>query len=295
MRVKQSRSRSQRTMPAPLPQRRRSKRRVSSGSRGLPPTLAVRTSKTTTIDPMQWLSLIAIGLISIALIVLIWTLTNRTLADQAFQVRARTDQQVTSVTFVLAREIQDELQLIDQSLAIVQEDWKKNSDTVDLAAWRKQLLALTGVANDIFVADQNGVIVQGTIPQSIGQGFGSAYVTNPNGSLETFDKTGIKDPSDRIPDSADKIEARQFLTYILRPLDKPQGWWIGASYRSEGITKLFAGAKLGQNGVIGLVAVKRGGLQAIVGSAAQFANMDLAQSELIEQIRKNDAGVWAGT
>jgi histidine kinase len=31
-----------------------------------------------------------------------------------------------------------------------------------------------------------------------------------------------------------------------------------------------------------------------VGNSAQFANMDISQSELIDQIRKNDAGVWAG-
>jgi PAS domain-containing protein len=263
--------------------------------RGAPPTLVqMRSSRDPKIEPMQWLAFTAIGLISLALIILMWTLTNRAISDQTLEFRARADQQVRSVAFVLAREIQDELRLVDQSLAIIQDDWKNDSDSVDLGGWKKKLLALTEVANDIFIANERGIIVQGTIPQSIGQGFGSAYVTYPNGSLELFDSDGTKNPDGRVPGATDKIEARQFLTYIVRPLARPRGWYIGASYRSEGITKLFSGAKLGQNGVVGLVAVKRGGLQAIVGKSSQFADMDISQSELIEQIRKNDSGVWAG-
>jgi PAS domain-containing protein len=295
MRIKHSRGRSQRVTPAPLSQRRRSKRRASSGSRGAPPVLVPRSSRQVKIEPLQWVAFAAIGLISLALITLMWTLTNRAIADQVEELRLRVDQQVKSVSFVLAREIRDELQLVDQSLRIIQEDWKQNNEKVDLAAWRNQALALTEVAKDIFIANEQGVIVQGTLPQSIGQGFGSAYVTYPNGSLETFDPDGVTHTEDtRSTSLADKIQARQFLTYILRPLEKPKGWWVGASYRSEGITKLFAGAKLGHDGMVGLVAIRRGGLQAIVGNSAQFANLDISESELIEQIRKNDDGVWTG-
>jgi PAS domain-containing protein len=294
MRVKQSRSRSQKIAPAPLPQRRRAKRRMSSGARGAPPALVqTRSPGGTKIEPAQWLAFIAIGLTSLALIALIWTLTSRAITDQTAEVRARTDQQVSSVAYVLAREVQDELHLVDQSLAIVQDDWKKDSDTVDLGGWRKQLLALTGVADDIFVANERGVIVQGTLPRSIGMGFGSAYVSYPNGSLEMYDADGTKNPEGKIP-GADRIEARQFLMYIVRPLSRPRGWWIGASYRSEGIAKLFAGANLGQKGVVGLIDVKHGVLQAIVGSSAQFAEMDISGSELVQQMRKNEAGILAG-
>jgi PAS domain-containing protein len=294
MRVKQSRTRGRKITPAPLPQRRRSKRRSSTGNRGAPPALVqARSGNRTKIEPIQWLAFFAIGLTSLALIALIWTLTSRTIDDQAAEVRARTDLQVKSVAYVLAREVQDELHLVDQSLAIVQDDWKKDSDSVDLGGWRKQLLALTDVANDIFVANERGVIVQGTLPQSVGMGFGSAYVTYPNGSLEMYESDGSKNADGKIP-GADAIQARQFLMYIVRPLSRPRGWWVGASYRSEGLTKLFAGANLGQNGVVGLVDTKRGALQGIVGSSAQIAEMDIAGSDLIDQMRKNDTGVWAG-
>jgi len=294
MRVKQSRSHSQKISPAPLPQRRRAKRRMSTGTRGAPPSMvAARAGSQTSFEPMEWMAFVAIGLISLALIILMWTLASRAIADQEFESRARSDQYVRSVAFVLGREIENELLLIDQSLAIIQDAWKKDSASVDLPGWKKQLLALTSVANDIFIANENGIIIQGTVPQSIGQGFGSAYVTYPNGSLEMFDPDGKKNPDGKTP-GADRIEARQFLMYLARPLNQPRGWFVGASYRSEGITKLFAGARLGQNGLVGLTDIKSGIMGAIVGSSAQFARMDIGQSELIEQMRKNESGVWAG-
>lgn len=244
-------------------------------------------------DAAQWLAYAAVALISLTLIALIWTLTARAINEEAMELQAQTDQHLRSVAFVLAREIEGELLLVDQSLAIIQDAWNKDAGAVDLAAWRRQLRALTEVASDIFIANEHGIIVQGTLPQSIGQGFGSAYVTMPNGSLESFGPDGKPDPNGA-SQGEDGVQARQYLTYILRPLQRPDGWMIGASYRSQGITKLFAGARLGSHGIIALVALKRGGLQAISGPAAQLARMDIASSALIEQIRHNDAGIWAG-
>jgi hypothetical protein len=294
MPIKANRSRDTAIRPVPQQQFRRSKRRSASETPHLQAQyVGSGSGSQAKIDPLQWLAFIAIALISVTLIVLIWTLATRSINEQANELRARTDQQVKSIAYVVAHETRNELQLVDQSLAIIQAAWDQDPGAVDLAAWRKQSLALTEVANDIFIANDHGVIVQGTLPQSIGQGFGSAYVTYPNGSLESFDPDGTANPSGKLP-GAGGVQARQFLTYILRPLARPPGWMIGASYRSEAITKLLSGARLGQSGIMALVALKRGGLQAISGPSAQSAHMDIATSELIEQMRKNDAGIWAG-
>ena len=293
MRVKQSKARSKKNIPAPMSQRRKSMRKAWGPRRAPEKMVAIKADRIK-FDPVQWFSFFAVGLTCLALAALIWTMTARIVSDQTAELDARNDQYVRSVAFVLSRQIEDELHLVDQSLSIVQDAWKKDSDSVDLGLWRKQLFALTAVANDIFIANERGVIVQGTLPQSIGQGFGSAYVTYPNGSLEVFDPDGRKNPDGRIPGSGEKVEARQFLIYIVRPLDKPLGWFAGASYRSEGITKLFAGANLGQNGVVGLTDLRLGRLQAIVGNSAQFGEMNIAKSELAELIKKNDSGVWSG-
>jgi PAS domain-containing protein len=243
------------------------------------------------------LAFLGIGVIAIVAIVLIWIVTLRSIDDQAVEIRERAGQHVRSVAAVLANDLNDERLMIEQSLAIVADAWAKDSDKVDLGSWRKQLSALTAVSDDIFIANERRVIVQGTLPRSIGQAFGSAYATYPNGSLELFDGDGAKlrdgaTPADRGPNTT--IEVRQSLIYMLRPLDHPAGWMVGASYRSEGLARLFAAASLGHDGLVGMVDLKRGKMDAIVGSAAAHAGRDLTDSELLDQVRKNDSGIWSG-
>ena len=298
MRIKQSKTRGQKLTPAPLAQRRKARKWASLRPKTRSATMVPFVPRERVRrDPIQWLAFFALAIISGALITLIWTLTEHSIQDQTVETRARVDQQVKSVAGVLAQDIQHEMLLVDQSLAIIQDAWKKDSDSVNLGEWRKQLLALTAVADDIFVADERRVIVQGTLPKSIGQGFGSAYVSYTNGSLEVFEADGTRSPTGRISASSvsgSTITARQFLMYVLRPLDRPRGWFVGASYRSEEITKLFASANLGQGGVIALIEMKRGTVQAIVGPSAQLAEVGLGGSELVEAMRKSEAGIWTG-
>ena len=298
MRIKQSKSRSLKVTPPPLPTRRRSKRRASSEQRGPQPTVVpFRSGPRTAPDLAEWLTLLAIGVIAAALIMLAWTVTERSIADQTRELRTRVDQRVKSVAAVMAHDLQHEMLMVDQSLAILQAAWNKNSEAVNLGEWRKQAVALTAVAEDIFIANEQRIIIQGTLPNSVGQGFGTSYVTYTNGSLEVFEADGTKAAQGRTVAGSvtgGTIAARQFLMYVLRPLEQPRGWFVGASYRSEEIIKLFASAALGPTGVVALVETKRGTLQAIVGPSARTAETAIGQSELVEMIRKSDSGVWAG-
>jgi PAS domain-containing protein len=297
MRVKQSKSRQQKIAPAQIRQRRRSRRRFFPKPRDPRQTLVPVRANQRKDNLLEMLAYLAIGLIGLMSIVLIWSITQRSIAEQGIEIRARADQQVKGETTVLARELSDEMALVDQSVGIIQDAWKKDPDTVDLAAWRKQLTALTSVANDIFIANERRIIVQGTLPQSIGQGFGTAYVTYPNGSLETFEPDGTKSSVGLTAAAtalAEPVQARQFLMYLVRPLDRPRGWLVGASFRSEGLTKLFAGANLGESGVAGFVDLNKGAMQALAGSTARFGRMTLQHADLLEQMRKNESGIWFG-
>ncbi len=248
-------------------------------------------------SPVQWIAFLTIILISAALIGLIWILSARAIDDATADIRTRTEQQVSSIAFVTAREMQRELINVDQSLAIIQEAWKKDSGQVDLGAWRKQSLALTAAADDIFIANERRIIVQGTLPQSVGQGFGSAYVSYPNGSLELFEPDGTKVTPGRNTVTGlegPKIPAKQFLMFVMRPLDRPAGFWVGATFRTEMITQFFAGAKLGPGGVVGMIDLQRGVVQALAGDSARNSDLDIARSELVQQMRKAEAGVWTG-
>lgn len=239
----------------------------------------------------------AVLVVALALIALIWIVTGRTVQEQNAEIRDRAEQTLVGQAATTAETISHELLLIDQSLSVIQAAWKNDSDSVNLEGWQKQFPALLSVADDIFIADDKHVIRQDISPKAVGQGVGSAYVTFPHGSLEQYQSDGTKgNDSFLIEGDAGgaPIEARQFLMYVVRPLDHPKGWLIGASYRSKELTKLFADAALGYNSLVALVDTRRGVVQAVVGPAARRPVTNLSKSSFLNIISRSDSGTWLG-
>ena len=238
----------------------------------------------------------AVGVVAIALVALIWMLTGRLIQDQGAEIRERAELSLAGQAATITETISHELQVIDQSLSILQAAWKRDSDTVDLIQWQKAMPALLGVSEDVFIADDNHIIRQDIIPQAVGQGVGAAYVTFPHGVLESFEHDGTKNKESvlLLGQGASPVEARQFLMYIVRLLDHPQGWLIGASYRSAELTKLFAEAALGFNPVVALADTQHGNVQAIVGPSARQPKTSLSQTPLYAAMMKLGTGIWLG-
>jgi PAS domain-containing protein len=238
----------------------------------------------------------AVAIVAFALITLIWLLTTRAVQEQQAEMRDRAEHALASHAATIAETVGHELLLIDQSLTVLQSAWKTDSGSVDLTKWQGTMPALMAVADDLFIADEQHIIRQDILPKAVGQGVGSAYVTFPHGSLEQFQSDGKKEKDSLLlqGDTGQPIEGRQFLMYVTRPLDHPQGWLIGASYRSEALTKLFAEADLGYNAVVALVDTRRGVVQAVVGPAARRPKTDISQSPMFNSLTRSSSGTWLG-
>jgi PAS domain-containing protein len=238
----------------------------------------------------------AVAIVAFALIALIWIVTIRAVEDQRVEVRDRAEQALVGDAAAIAETVGHEILMIDQSLTIIQAAWKADSDTVDLAKWQKQMPALTAVTDDLFICDDKHIIRQDILPAAVGQGVGAAYVTFPHGSLEQYGSDGTKDKDALLlqSETGAPIDAREFLMYIVRPLDHPKGWLLGASYRSTELTKLFAQAALGYNPVVALMDTKRGILQAVVGPAARRPTTDLSRTAMFGVMSRSPAGTWVG-
>jgi hypothetical protein len=213
----------------------------------------------------------AVALVALALVTLIWIVTDRAIQDQSAEIRERAEQALSGQAATTAETVAHELQMIDQSLSIIQDAWKQNSDAVNLAAWHDKLPALTAVSEDVFISDEQHVIRQDVIPQAVGQGVGAAYTRLPSGVLEALEPDGTRTRDSMVVQKqpGPPVETRQHLMYVIRPLDHPKGWLLGASYRSAELTRLFAQAALGFNPVAALIDTKHGNVQAVVGPAAR--------------------------
>jgi PAS domain-containing protein len=82
--------------------------------------------------------------------------------------------------------------------------------------------------------------------------------------------------------------------YIVRPLDHPLGWSVGASFRTQELPKLFAGAGLGPNAIGALIDTRRGNAQAVIGPAARRPKTDLSKTVLYSMMQRAESGIWIG-
>jgi PAS domain-containing protein len=273
---------------------KRRRRRNTSGYRGK--LIPVEEAKSLPIGKLEMAACVGVAIVVIALISLVWIVSNRAIREQRADVIYRTEQMLSAQAATIAETIGYELLLTDQSLKIVQEAWKVDNDSVNLQKWKDDFPALTSVADDLFIADDKHVIRQDIVAKAIGQSVGAAYVTFPHGSLETYQSDGTQDREASLlrGDTGAPIDAREFLMYIVRPLDHPQGWLVGASYHSAELPKLFANAGLGYNPVVALVELDRGVVQAVVGPAARRPQINLSASPLFGLMTRSTDGVWQG-
>lgn len=274
------------------------RRRTGSTSARFKPSLLIPVESVTSsrIGKAEIAACAGVSIVALALIILIWIVTGRAIQEQNTEIRERAEQALTGEAATMAETITLELKVIDQSLTVLQSAWKDGSETFDIAAWQKKMPALMSVTDDLFVADDKRIIRQDTVPKAVGQGVGSAYVTFPHGSLEQFQSDGDK-PREFVPrqgQTGAAIDARQYLMYVVRPLDHPNGWMIGASYRSEELPRLFAAGALGFNPVVALVDTRHGMLQAVVGPSARRPKTDLSRTPLFSSLTKSDSGIWLG-
>ena len=276
--------------------KRRRRRTGSTSARFKPSLIPVESIRPSRIGRVELAACGAVAVVAFTLAALIWIVTIRAVQEQRTEIRERAEQTMVGEAGAMAETIGHELLLIDQSLTIIQAAWKADSDSVDLDKWQKQMPALTAVTDDLFICDDKHVIRQDILPKAIGQGVGSAYVTFPHGSLEQFESDGSKDKESLLLQGGTgaPIDARLFLMYIVRPLDHPKGWLIGASYRSSELTKLFAQSALGYNPAVALVDTRRGVLQAVVGPAARRPKTDLSKTPLFGIMTRSPSGTWIG-
>ena len=274
----------------------RKRRRTGSTARRYKSPELVPVDGRRTVSKEAVLAAIAVSIVMAMLTALIWIMTANGVRDRQSAVRDQVERMVTAQAATLAEAARLEILLVDQSLTILQAAANKDPETFKLADWHNQMPALTAVADDIFIADGERIIQQDILPQAVGQGIGAAYLNIPHGSLEDFEADGSKGREGRVITQtiAPGVQARRFLMYVVRPLQVPEQWVIGASYRSGELTRIYADSKLGPNGFAALIDTRRGGIQSIAGDPARRPKIDVSKSDMYEAFKRGDGGVWTG-
>ncbi len=275
----------------------RRRRSGSSSQRSRQPELVVsQPRRRGRVGVAEISACIGVTLVAVVLVALIWIVSTKIINDQTADVRERAERMVTAQALTLAQEIHQELAVVDQSIAILQEAWARDQEHFNLLDWQKQMPSLTKLSDDIFIGDEKRVVRQDINPAAIGQGIGGIYLTFPHDTLETIAREGQTTRAGHllIAESGGAVEARRYLMYIVRPLKQPTSWLIGASYRTQDLIKFYESVSIGINGVVALVDSERGTLQAVAGPAARHPQTQLLDTEMLNAFKTRPSGAWTG-
>jgi PAS domain-containing protein len=239
---------------------------------------------------MEILASAGIAIAAVALIALIWITVARSGENYRSILQARIEATVSGQAQILATEVRREMLNVAQSLNILKRAYQADPDHFDMQAWQAQMPALTDVSGEIFVVDNELVIEQDTNKASVGLGVGANISDLSNNVTERVTRT-----DDLIVGPAiNRVKERQHVALMFVPLEKPGGWYVGATYKTDSLSRLYSEASLGLQGMVALINMRMGQIEIISGPAATNPNSDIAGSAMYEALKTKPNGAWVG-
>ena len=232
-----------------------------------------------------------IVLVTTGLIVLMWAATIESIRVTRQQTTARVEAALTGQATAVAAQIGRQIAAIDQTLMQMAASWQADPGHFDLTKLRGQAVAIDGLARDIVVADESGIIRQSTLPDTIGQG-----VTSQDYFIALADRTS---PGDRLFLGSATISPllRQWHINAARRLQNAEGapsGTIDTDYRIDAITDVLAQQSLGSGGLALMVGLGDGRLRGVVGAPPGDPDVSIGDTPLFGHLKTQDNGLWTG-
>ncbi len=221
---------------------------------------------------------------------------------QRQEATARVVAEVTNQVTSFRDQLQQQFLDLDQTLRILGSVWTANPATFDLSAWTNRSVALSEISHDLLLADSHGIVVQSTVPQTLGTNVSDRdyFVFAKQHGAAPFDaNVAVQDAADDVyigPAIKDHMlpEWHIEVARSLRLADGSFGGAIVANWRVSAIEGLFRASDLGASPLIELVDLNNGTLLAIVGQAIGSAGDSISASQLFAMLRATPDGTWIG-
>ncbi|MSP02817.1 MAG: response regulator [Acetobacteraceae bacterium] len=180
---------------------------------------------------------------------------------------------------------------LDQTMDLMVKEWEADSRRFNLEAMRARARVLTGISRDMFLADENGVIRQSSVPEFVGQSIADLSVFR-NAAEHTNDK-----PKLYVGGAMVNAIMRQWHLDVARTLHYPDGSFAGiinTDYRVAAITGVFEASPPPGNGFAGLINLTDGKLRAAFGPVTVTPDTAIAETPMFEAVDAKETGFWSG-
>ncbi len=203
----------------------------------------------------------------------VWIGTLNAIHAQRDDASARVVASVVSQANSFQDQIHRQVLDLDQTLRILGSMWAADPAKFDLTTWRDRAVSLSGISRDLLLADSHGIVVQSTVPDTVGTDVGSreffAYARQ-HGNVEKGDYLSVPDEVDAAyigPAISDQIlhPWHMEVARSLRQADGTFGGALVANWRVSAIDALFSATDLGLHPLMALVGLSDGKLRSIAG------------------------------
>ena len=232
-----------------------------------------------------------IVLFAAVLITLTWAVTLRAINAERTENIARVTATVSNQALTFSEQISRQLLALDQTLRIMENAWETNPQQFDLEAWKARTPALTGLGQDLILADGHGIVRQSTVSEAINQDISGVDF------FQAFSRNLV--PYDHMFVGTATIGQimRTWHMNVARALHAQDGSFAGvldAEYRVSAITDVFSQTDLGTGSFITLIGLNDGKLRAAVGPASIDPDASIVDTSMFKAISHAPAGVWVG-
>ncbi len=222
---------------------------------------------------------------------LAWYMTSRSTAARQAEVLSQAHTIVNGLAAAYAEQIGRHVLALDQTLDLIAREWEADPRGFNLETIRARSRILDGIARDMILIDENGVVRQASVPEAVGRNAGDLDV------FVEAAKTAADKPKLILGGAAVNPLMRQWHIDAARALHRADGSFGGivdADYRVAAIQAVFEASRPPGNGYAALIDISGGKLRALTGPAMVSPDGSIAETPMFEAADSRPSGVWTG-
>jgi signal transduction histidine kinase len=227
----------------------------------------------------------------LVLVALAWIGARDAIREHRVEARARVQAEVLARTLAFEEELRRELLSLDQTLRILEYEWERDPSHFDLSARAGQVVVLSDVSLQLFVADAQGIVRFSSRPAIIGTDVSGRDYFRYKAALPADDEKMF------VGELTQGQVTKLWQLNLVRRLDNPDGSFAGiiaASYDANAFTRFYRGVDLGTHGLIAVVSMRDGAAWTLPGPGEAPVVTDLADTPILAEMRKSEEGSWTG-
>ncbi|MEJ0018106.1 MAG: PAS-domain containing protein [Acetobacteraceae bacterium] len=228
---------------------------------------------------------------ALLLVALAWIGARDAILAHRGEARARVQAEILARTLAFEEQLRRELLSIDQTLRILEYEWQRDPEHFDLAARSSQVVVLSDVSLQLFIADATGTVRNSSRTAIVGTRIDGRDYFQHEAKLPADDGRMF------VGELTQGKVTQLWQINMVRRLDNPDGSFAGviaASYDTNSFARFYREVDLGAHGLIAVVSMRDGDAWTLAGPGQTQGVTNIADMPIFTVMRGAAEGTWTG-